>query len=280
MTGFAGGSINADTTEVRVNIGPFNGCIEAAVVPDDIVELPLIGRNIGPKDLGQLLNNYTLLSGKRNRVNVNTVQTHKQQKEQEENETAEQQALEDEQPCLIPLDGSAGEDINNEDECEMKSEGRVMNVLNINEDEFEVLCNLGGINLSEEGESITEEYKKVMKQDESMKEWKKLAETKDKGLRLLDGILRKQYKDNIHGLKELLVIPKGMRARLVSMAHDYCGHVGTDKVTWTLRQNFTWPGIYKQINTYCQQCDSCQKARSKNERKIPMEEMPLHSKPF
>ena len=64
------------------------------------------------------------------------------------------------------------------------------------------------------------------------------------------------------------------------MAHDYCGHVGTDKVTWTLRQNFTWPGMYKQINTYCQQCDSCQKARSKNERKIPMEEMPLHSKPF
>ena len=155
---------------MRVNIGPFNGCIEAAVVPDDIVELPLIGRNIGPKDLGQLLNNYTLLSGKRNRVNVNTVQTHKQQKEQEENKTAEQQALEDEQPCLITLDGSVGEDINNEEECEMKSEGRVMNVLNRNEDELEVLCNLGGINLSEEGESFTEEYKKVMKQDESMKE--------------------------------------------------------------------------------------------------------------
>ena len=155
-----------------------------------------------------------------------------------------------------------------------------MNILNRNEDELEVLCNLGGINLSEEGESITEEYKKVMKQDESMKEWKKLAETKDKGLRLVDGVLKKQYKDNIHGLKELLVIPKGMRARLVSMAHDYCGHVGTDKVTWTLRQNFTWPGMYKQIKTYCQQCDSGQKARRENERKIPMGEMPLHSKPF
>ena len=84
MTGFAGGFINADTTEVTVNIGPFNGCIEAAVVPDDIVELPLIGRNIGPKDLGQLLNNYTLLSGKRNRVNVNAVQTRIQQKKKQE----------------------------------------------------------------------------------------------------------------------------------------------------------------------------------------------------
>ena len=85
--------------------------------------------------------------------------------------------MEDEQPCPIPLDGSIGEDINNEDECEIKSEGRVVNVLNRNEDELEVLCNLGGINLSEEGESITEKYKKLMKQDESMKEWKKLAET-------------------------------------------------------------------------------------------------------
>ena len=113
-----------------------------------------------------------------------------------------------------------------------------------------------------------------------MKEWKKLAETKEKCLRLVDGILRKQYKDDINGLKELLVIPKGMRARLVSMAHDYCGHVVRDKVTWTLMQNFTWPGMYKQINTYCQQCDFCQKARRENEQKIPMGEMPLHSKPF
>ena len=67
--------------------------------------------------------------------------------------------MEDEQPCPIPLDGSVGEDINNEDECEMKSEGRVLNVLNTSEDELEVLCNLGSINLLEEGESITEEYK-------------------------------------------------------------------------------------------------------------------------
>ena len=60
--------------------------------------------------------------------------------------------MEDEQPRPIPLDESVGEDINNEDECEMKSEGRVVNVLNRNEDELEVLCNLGGINLSEERE--------------------------------------------------------------------------------------------------------------------------------
>ena len=113
-----------------------------------------------------------------------------------------------------------------------------------------------------------------------MKEWKKLAETKEKVLRLVDGVLKKQYKDDLHGLKELLVIPNEMRARLVSMAHDCCGHVGTDKVTWTLRQNFTWPWMYTQIETYCQQCNSCQKARREKEWKIPMGEMPLHSKPF
>ena len=138
-------------------------------------------------------------------MKVNAVQTRKQQKEQEEKETADKQALEDEQPCPIPLDGSVGEDTNNEDECEMKSESRVVNILNRNEDELEVLCNLGGINLSEEGESITEKYKKLMKQDESIKKWKKLTETKENGLRLVDGILKKQYKDDIHGLKELLV---------------------------------------------------------------------------
>ena len=47
----------------------------------------------------------------------------------------------------------------------MKSEGWVVNVLKRNEYELEVLCNLGGINLLEDGESITEEYKKLRKQD-------------------------------------------------------------------------------------------------------------------
>ena len=65
--------------------------------------------------------------------------------------------MEDEQPCPIPLDVSIGENKSNKDESEMKSEGRVVNVRN--EDELEVLCNLGCINLSEAGESITEEYK-------------------------------------------------------------------------------------------------------------------------
>ena len=113
---------------------------------------------------------------------------------------------------------------------------------------MEVLCNLGGINLSEEGERITEGYKKLMKQVKSIKECKKLAEAKENGLKLVDGILKNQYKGDTHGLKELLVIPKGMRARLGSMAQDYYGHVGTNKVTWTLRQNYTHK--YKWICSY------------------------------
>ena len=119
---------------------------------------------------------------------------------------AEQQAWENEQPCPISLDESVGEDVITEEECEMSTEGRVVNELNRNEDEFEVLCNLGGVNLSEEGESIVEEYKRLMKQDESMKERKKLAEKKEKGLRWVEGVLKKQFEDDFQGIKELLVI--------------------------------------------------------------------------
>ena len=221
------------------------------------------------------------MSGKRNqRVLVNAVQTRKQQKEQEEVKAAEQQAWENEQPCPIPLDESVGKDVITEEECEMRSEGRVVNELNRNEDEFEVLCNLGGVKSLGEGGSIVEEYKRLMKQDESMKEWKKLAEKKKKGLRWVEGVLQKQFEDDFQGIKELLVIPKGMRARLVRLAHDHCGHIGTERVTWALRQNFTRPGMHKQIKAHCQQCDTCQKARRGKERKIPMGEMPLLTKPF
>ena len=88
--------------------------------------------------------------------------------------------------------------------CEKKFEGRVVNVWNRNEDELEVWRNLGGINLLEKKESITEEYKTLMKQDDSMKEWKKLAEKKGKGLRWVDGVTKKKYKDDIHGLERII----------------------------------------------------------------------------
>ena len=64
----------------------------------------------------------------------------------------------------------------------MKSEGRVVSVLNRNEDELEVLSNLGFLNLSEEGESITEEYKTI---NEAGLKHKTVEETARKKLTVL-----------------------------------------------------------------------------------------------
>ena len=97
-----------------------------------------------------------------------------------------------------------------------------------------------------------------------MPEWQKLAAG---------------WKEGGAGCSRAVAIGTQRRARLVRLAHDHCGHIGAERVTWTLRQNFTWPGMHKQIKAHCQQCDSCQKARRGKERKIPMGEMPLLTKP-
>ena len=42
-------------------------------------------------------------------------------------------------------------------------------------------------------------------------EWKRLAEIKQKGFVWVDGILKEQVENGLTGIKEVVVIPKGLR---------------------------------------------------------------------
>ena len=142
------------------------------------------------------------------------------------------------------------------------------------------LDGLAGVCKLEEGSTFRNEYVKALNKDNTLKEWKKLAEGKQQGFIWVGDILKKQVEDGLMGTREVIVIPKDLRQRMIRLAHDHLAHVGPKKVGQVLRENCHWPGMFKQARQYCRSCDECQKSSKAGEWRAPMGDTPLHSEPF
>ncbi len=55
-----------------------------------------------------------------------------------------------------------------------------------------------------------------------------------------------------------LVVPESYRERVMTIAHEKSGHLGTKKVLGMIRKWFMWPGMTKQISDHCHSCRACQ----------------------
>jgi len=58
----------------------------------------------------------------------------------------------------------------------------------------------------------------------------------------------------------------GLRDECIRLCHDtpYGGHFGRGKTYHLLRRSFWWPGMRKQVERYCQRCQTCQKVKQSN----------------
>ena len=81
---------------------------------------------------------------------------------------------------------------------------------------------------------LAAEYKGALELDESLKEWKLWAKERKNGFRWDQGVLKRNVEDQIRGDRELVVVPESMRGRMLSLVHDYLGHVGSGKMLWAL----------------------------------------------
>ena len=80
------------------------------------------------------------------------------------------------------------------------------------------------------------------------------------------------------GLVQQLYVPKMLREKVISRAHDECGHFGYFKTFEMIRNRFYWPGYQYEVSKYVKQCDLCERFRSPH----PKEKL-VHfnaSKPF
>ena len=83
-------------------------------------------------------------------------------------------------------------------------------------------------------------------------------------LSVLDGVLLKGTK---------IVIPTSMRQQMVRLVHE--GHLGIEKCKRRARDTLYWPYMHRDIETYIQRCETCQR----HQYQQPKEPMRPHVKP-
>ena len=94
--------------------------------------------------------------------------------------------------------------------------------LAVAKDKVDSELNLGLVIPSVElGASLGAEYKGALGSDETLKEWKGWGTTRTNGFLWEDGILKRVVEDVITGSRELVVIPVGMRQRMLALVYDY-----------------------------------------------------------
>ena len=79
-----------------------------------------------------------------------------------------------------------------------------------------------------------------------------------------------------------IVVPRTLRRRLLELAHHapITAHPGRSKMYQTLRRDFYWPSMSVDIHNVVEDCDTCARNRSKDQRNVyPMKLFPA-SKPL
>ena len=80
-----------------------------------------------------------------------------------------------------------------------------------------------------------------------------------------------------------LLIPKSQKKQILSLAHESLmgGHLGVQKTTDRILQNFYWPGIMGDVKRWCRSCDICQRTIPKGRvSKVPLGKTPIMGEPF
>ena len=97
------------------------------------------------------------------------------------------------------------------------------------------------------------------KSDPSLKGWRVLADKKEKGFLWENDLLYKTVTTHVFEVVRLLALPSSFRSKVLKLAHDGQGHIGSRRVLSLLRQKFDWPGMGQEVVTYCRSCVSCQR---------------------
>ena len=105
-----------------------------------------------------------------------------------------------------------------------------------------------------------EEIMRLMKEDRSLDRRRKMADNKEGDLVWEKCLLIKKKTDHVGREIRLIVLPKSCRERLLALAHDRTGHLGSIRTRQILTRQFIWPGCGTDVA----------KANKTGSRKAPM----------
>ena len=76
-----------------------------------------------------------------------------------------------------------------------------------------------------------------------------------------------------------LMVPEGLRQDVLHQFHERLGHMGIDKVFYSIRRQYYWKGLYTDVLRHVTKCTTC-KERNLTGVKPPLQEMDLPPFPW
>jgi len=93
-------------------------------------------------------------------------------------------------------------------------------------------------------------------------------------LEVAEGVLQRRMTPSLSGLAQVsVVVPPSLRQKVIQLCHrpKTAGHFYYWKTLKTIKRHFVWPGMSRQVQTFCRACEVC--ATRKNagrKQKAPM----------
>ncbi|GFT67956.1 retrovirus-related Pol polyprotein from transposon opus [Trichonephila clavipes] len=115
------------------------------------------------------------------------------------------------------------------------------------------------IEYDEENGNNTEKFKKEQQICDTLQEAWNFARRNKGGYVIKNDIL---YHEELLGGNRIkqLVIPEMRKRKILEIAHKsvFGAHLGAHKTIQRIKFSFYWPGMVKEIKTYCSSCHGCQ----------------------
>ncbi|XP_078504379.1 uncharacterized protein LOC144762951 [Lissotriton helveticus] len=117
-----------------------------------------------------------------------------------------------------------------------------------------------------------------------MNAWEQ-AHQREVGSKKFPGFIIKDdllYRIGCEGDPAQLLVPVAFRDQVLFFAHSHlvAGHSGAEKTTQNILRQFFWPGIYRDAESFCRQCDICQRMNMVRPPAVPLQPLPVIGKPF
>ena len=130
------------------------------------------------------------------------------------------------------------------------------------------------------GSSSRLELVSELKRDPTLASWTELADKGEQGFSWDRDLLYQSRTTHTLELVHLMVLPESFRRKVLIMAHERSGHLGSRKVKALIKQRFVWPGMGQQVIAHTRSCEVCQRCSKVKARKVPLIEREVLSEPF
>ena len=117
-------------------------------------------------------------------------------------------------------------------------------------------------------------------EDPTLEGCRELAGKGEQGYIWMRGLLYQARTTHMGEVIHLMVLPKSFRKRVLKMAHEGSGHLGSRKVKALLKQRFIWPGMGLDVIAHTRSCAVCQRCSKSKSRKVPLMERRVLTEPF